>query len=68
MYYLILVCYICYAYILKHTTLDKSDLMAQLDYNLNHQEPKNIHKIIFTIVVVIAILFYLAIFITSVVY
>lgn len=68
MYYLILVCYICYAYVLKHSTADKTDLMAQLDFNLNHHDPKNIHKIVFTIAVIIAILFYLAIFIASVVY
>lgn len=42
--------------------------MARLNYNLNQEEPKFTHKIIFLIVVALVTAFYLAVFIGSIVY
>ena len=69
MQYLVLVSYICYAYILKHSSLDKDDLMTKLNRNLNcAQEPKLTTKVIFAIVVFALVAVYLSIFITSVIW
>ena len=70
MYYLVLVSYICYNYILKHTPEEKEDLMQQLNINMNI--PQNVQisnqRIIFYLVVGILTGGYLGILITSLVY
>lgn len=68
MYYLMLVGYICYAFVLKHGATEKDDLMSRLNANLRQDEPKITHRVLFGCVLGVLIAIYFCIFITSLVY